>query len=101
MARDEPRWHPMLATVEGPLGTWRMLDPEGREYGVIRLVRVGGEPKYRADFRGEHIGYGGTLRTACEHVHREYIAAHAPQGGRAAGYSIHTPSAPAINRAKG
>jgi len=94
MARDGPRWHPLLAAVEGPLGTWRMLDPEGREYGVIRLVRVDGQPKYRAEFRGELIGYGGTLRAACEHVHHQYIAAHAPQGGDAATYPIHTPTKP-------
>lgn len=94
MARDEPRWHPLLATVEGPALTWRMLDPDGREYGVIRLVRLAGEPKCRAEFRGQHLGYGGTLRAACEHVHREYIAAPAPRGGQAAGYSIHTPNAP-------
>lgn len=83
MARDEPRWHPLLAAVEGPLGTWRMLDPEGREYGVIRLVRLDGEPKYRAEFRGEHIGYGGTLRVACERVHHEYFVAHGPRCGQA------------------
>lgn len=82
----------MLATVEAPLGTWRMLDPEGREYGVIRLVRVAGEPKYRAEFRGEHIGYGGTLCVACERVHYEHLAAHAPRGGAAAAFSIHTPA---------
>jgi len=61
MARDEPRWHPLVAAVEGPILTWRMLDPDGREYGVIRIVRVGGEPKYRAEFRGQLIGYGNTL----------------------------------------
>jgi hypothetical protein len=97
MARDEPRWHPLLAAVEGPILTWRMLDPDGREYGMIRLVRVGGEPKYRAEFRGQLIGYGGTLRQACERVLFEYIAAHAPQGGHAATYPIHTPSTASTN----
>jgi hypothetical protein len=28
-----------------------MFDPHGREYGLIRLVRVDGQPKYRAEFR--------------------------------------------------
>lgn len=60
-----------------------MLDPDSREYGLIRLVRVGGEPKYRAEFRGQLIGYGSTFRQACERVHYEYIAAHTPQGGHA------------------
>jgi len=36
------------------------------------------------------------LRQACERVHYEYIAAHAPQGGHAGAYSIHTPSKPRV-----
>lgn len=91
MARDEPRWHPIMAAVEAPVGTWRMVDSQGREYGLVRLVRVGGEPMYRAELAGEHLGYGNSLRVACERVHHEFIRAHAPPGRQAAGYPIRTP----------
>jgi hypothetical protein len=73
VARDEPRWHPVLAAREGPVGTWRMIHPSGREYGIVRLVRVDGVPTYRAKHAGEHLGYGGSLRLACERVHAECV----------------------------
>ncbi|WP_159600842.1 hypothetical protein [Agromyces humi] len=71
-----------------------MIDPSGRQYGMIRLVRVDGEPKYRAEHEGEHIGYGATLRSACERIHELYVAAHSPGGNTAARYPISTPPRP-------
>lgn len=85
MAPDAPRWHPILATVEGPLGTWRMIDSTGREYGLVRLVRLDGVPRYRAELAGSLLGYGTTLRGSCERVHAEFIRAHGP-GGEAGRY---------------
>ena len=80
MAREEPRWHPLLATVEGPPLTWRMLDTYDREYGRITVVRVNGEPRYRLEFRGKLIGYASELRAAVEAVHATLIRSHAPGG---------------------
>ena len=80
LARDRQPWHPLLAAVEGPVGTWRMIDSLDHEYGVIRLVRVDGQPLYRVEFRGVHLGYGGTLRSSCERVHRALIDAGKPSG---------------------
>lgn len=78
MGQPEPKWHPLLAAVEGPVGTWRMVDSLGAQYGLIRLVRVNGEPKYRVEFKGRHVGYGGTLRSSCEKVQAEFIRNVAP-----------------------
>lgn len=88
MARGEPRWHPIMAAVEGPVGTWRLVDPLGREYGVVRLVRVDGEPMYRGEHRGELLGYGTSLKLACEHVHHAYVAEHTTPGR--VGYPVFT-----------
>ena len=74
------------------------LDTYGREYGRVSVVRVAGELAYRIEFRGEHIGYEGTLRAAVEHVHSVFIRAHTPGGAGAAAYTIHTPSVPPANR---
>jgi hypothetical protein len=49
-----------------------------REYGTITIVRVDGLVRFRAEFRGEVLGYGTTLRGACERVHAAFIAAHGP-----------------------
>jgi len=76
--QDRPKGHPILATVEGPVGTWRMIDSLGNEYGLIRLVRLDGQPLYRTEFRGEHLGYGGTLRSSCERVHAALIQSGRP-----------------------
>lgn len=81
MARDAPRWHPLLAAQEGPVGTWRMIDSLGTQYGLIRLVRLNGEPRYRTEFRGVLLGYGGSLSSSCERIHHALVAAAAP-GGR-------------------
>lgn len=57
-----------------------MLDTYDREYGRIKVVRLGSEPSYRLEFRGEHIGYETTLRKAVETVHQAFIRSHAPGG---------------------
>ena len=75
-------WHPILAAVEARPGLWRMLDPSGREYGTIELVRVqdAGEQvlRYKAVRDAEIIGWATTLRRACEGVHQAYLRAHGP-----------------------
>lgn len=90
-----------MAAVEGPALTWRMLDTYDREYGRVTVVRVAGEPAYRLEFRGEHIGYAGSLRAAVERVHDVFIQAHTPGGAGAAAYSIRTPSVLPASRTKG
>ncbi|MFF2389352.1 hypothetical protein [Agromyces sp. NPDC058104] len=70
-----------MAAVEGPVGTWRLVDSLEKEYGRIRLVRLDGEPRYRTEFRGRLLGYGATLRSSCERGQQAYIASVAP-GGR-------------------
>ena len=90
-------WHPILAAVEGPTGTWRLVDPQGREYGRVELRRVrtrradaapsaadtasalpDAVPRYRATWQGELLGWATTLRHACERVHGAYVRAHGP-----------------------
>lgn len=73
-------WHPMLAAVEGPTGTWRMLAPDGTEYGTIEIRRVmnGQEVRYRAMWNGQVIGWATTLREACKRVHDAYLKSHGP-----------------------
>ena len=62
---------------------WRMIDPQGREYGrnEIRRVMNGTETRYKALWRGEVLGWSTTLREACERVHAAYLLAHRPQSG--------------------
>lgn len=76
-------WHPILAAHEGPTGTWRMVDPQGRDYGIIEIRRVANdvEVRYRASFRGEVIGWSTTLRLACERLHQAFLRSHGPRGG--------------------
>lgn len=78
--RGEPRWHPILAAVEGPTGTWRMVAPDGTEYGTIELRRVmnGTDLRYKATRGGEVLGWSVTLREACRQVHMAYVRAHGP-----------------------
>ena len=70
----------MLAALEGPPGTWRMIDSTGLHYGSIELCRVqsGSELRYRASFRGDLIGWAADLRTACERIHQAFLASHGP-----------------------
>jgi len=79
-------WHPIIAAVEGPTGTWRMIDPSGREYGRVELRRImnGSDVRYKAIWRGDVIGWATSLRLACERIHIAYLRAHGPQGGAAA-----------------
>jgi len=83
---DRGDWHPILAAVEGPTGTWRMIAPDGSQYGTIEIRRVmnGDDVRYRVVRRGEVLGWATTLREACQRVHRVYIDAHGPRGGAVA-----------------
>ncbi|MGP3534509.1 hypothetical protein ACTU3I_06910 [Microbacterium sp. RD1] len=73
-------WHPIMAAVEGPTGTWRMVDPQGVEYGRIEIRRVmnGTQVAYKAMRRGAVLGWANTLRLACYKVHMDYLAAMSP-----------------------
>lgn len=73
-----PDWHPMLAAVENPPGTWTMLDPDHRPYGVVQIVRVNGDIAYRVTALGHPAGHTNTLRAACERIHHAFIASHSP-----------------------
>jgi hypothetical protein len=81
-------WHPILAAVEGPTGTWRMLDGLGKQYGTIEIRRVmnNTDSRYRVMFRGDVIGWATSLRLACEQVHAAFLRAHGPRGGPIAGW---------------
>ena len=57
-----------------------MVDPAGREYGTIELVRVPTgnttEGRYKVMYGGEILGWATTLRLACERLHATYVRAH-------------------------
>ena len=76
-------WHPILCAHEGPAGTWRMIDAQGRTYGSIEIRRVmdGAEVRYKAVYRDVVIGWATSLRVACERVHAAYVKDHGPGGG--------------------
>lgn len=81
MARDErPRWHPFFETREHTPGVWTLVDGLGRDYGEVRIVRVGEEVGYVGTFRGTEVGRWKTLRSSIESVHGVFIRAHAPGG---------------------
>lgn len=88
-------WHPIMAAVEGPTGTWRMIAPDGEEYGVIEIRRVmnGEQVMYKATRRGEVLGWSTTLRLACQKVHGAYLAAMMPGGGPVADWGEMTGNA--------
>ena len=71
-------WHPILAATEPEPGCWRLVDSMGREYGTVTIVRVDGEVRYRAEFGGRLLGWGTTLRGACERVHQAFVRSHGP-----------------------
>lgn len=75
-----------MAAVEGPTGTWRMIDPQDREYGTIEIRRVmnGEQIAYRVTMRGEVIGWAHTLRLACHRVHVAHLATMGNPGPPAA-----------------
>ena len=80
------QWHPILAAVEGPTGTWRMIDPHGHEYGRVEIRRVspGDRVMYKAVHDDEVIGWAGSLRVACFQVHMAFLSSLRPGGGPAA-----------------
>jgi hypothetical protein len=69
-----------MAAVEGPTGVWRMVDPDGRQYGQVEIRRVadGTDTRYKAICRGDVIGWASTLREACWRVHRAHLDAYGP-----------------------
>lgn len=81
-----PRWHPLLAAVEAEPGVWYMVTPDGRCYGIIRTLEIGGERGYRAVTWAERsadrrlIGYYRTLKRAAEATHRRYLDGHGRTG---------------------
>ena len=91
MARDERRWHPFMASDERTPGVWTLVDSMGRDYGQVRIVRIGAEVGYVAEHRGQLVGRYTKLRAALEAVHHAFIRSHALDGTKAATYSIHTP----------
>jgi hypothetical protein len=72
-------WHPILAAEEPTAGRWELRDQYGRCYGIVCIVRRGGEVGYRADDSGGAvIGYFTNLRAACGQVHARFVRAHGP-----------------------
>lgn len=68
----------MLAAEERETGMWTMVDPDGREYGLVVIRRVDGRIAYRVTAMGRPAGYTGTLREACARIHHAFIASHSP-----------------------
>ena len=68
-----PEWHPILAAHEGPTGTWRMIDAQGRVYGTIQIRRLNGEIRYRAEVGGELIGWANSLKLATHQAHLAHL----------------------------
>lgn len=42
-----PDWPPMLAAEERAPGTWTMVAPDGREYGLVEIRRLDGRITHR------------------------------------------------------
>ncbi|KAA9110373.1 hypothetical protein [Microbacterium rhizomatis] len=74
-------WHPILTAQEGPTGTWRMLDPDGRVYGVIEIRRLNNEIRYRAKLGDEVIGWATSLRLATHRTHLEHMRRNGARRG--------------------
>ncbi len=72
------RWHPFLATVEHPTGTWTLTTPDGEPYGRVEIRRQGEIVFYRCWFREAELNPQPTLRAATMLVHRAYIATLSP-----------------------
>lgn len=78
---EKPKWHPMLAAVEGPPGVWRMT-AQFEFYGWIRIVRIADEVGYRAETEaGNLFGYFRNMRAAAFALHVEFVTSHAEPGG--------------------
>ncbi|WP_157509590.1 hypothetical protein [Leifsonia sp. Root4] len=84
MERRENRWFPILAAVENPTGTWKMIDTLGSCYGLIRIMRRGDEVYYKAQTWAEHengrrvLGHFRTLQQACNATHQALLARGVP-----------------------
>ena len=79
------QWHPLLATIEVTPGSWELRDHLNRTYGVVRIIRRGGEIGYKVEFidadGGRHlVGYRTNLAASCLHVHWRFLASHGPGG---------------------
>ncbi|MGN7969310.1 hypothetical protein [Microbacterium sp. 22296] len=85
-------WHPIMAAVEGPTGTWRMVDPSGWEYGRVEIRRVmnGEQVAYKAVHRGDVLGWSHTLRLACYKIHMADLAKMGNPGPPAADWGDRT-----------
>lgn len=81
-----PAWHPIMAAREPEPGVWYMVDTMEKCYGIIRIIRRGGEVGYRAVTWAPEpadrklIGYYRTLRAATAAAHMQFIAAHGVAG---------------------
>ena len=79
-------WHPLLAARESEPGVWHMLDPTGKQYAIVQMLRRGGELGYRAVTWAERsedrqlIGYYQNLRAATMAAHMHFIRAHGVDG---------------------
>lgn len=79
-------WHPIMAAVEDEPGAWVMVDPTGKRYAIVRLLRCGDELGYRAVTWAERsedrqlVGYYRNLRAATMAAHMHFIAAHGVSG---------------------
>lgn len=71
-------WHPILAATEPEPGHWVLVDDLGHEYANIRILRRGDEVGYKAEFRGELVGYYRSLRAACREAHMAFVRSHGP-----------------------
>ncbi len=78
MPEYRPRWHPFLGTEERTSGVWTLVDTTGRDYGTIRIVRVGDEVGYVAEFSGLLVGRYRSLRDSLEATHQAFVRSHAP-----------------------
>ena len=80
-------WHPVLATIEGPRGSFALLDGEGHPVAEIVLVRRGSEYGYRAGVlsRADEdtvvVGYFTALLPAVKAAHVRVVSSYAHQGG--------------------
>lgn len=78
---DMGEWHPIVEVQEREPGVWVMADPLKKPYGLIELRRVNdGELRYKVTFRGELLGWAGSLKYAAERMHGHYLRSLSPQG---------------------
>ncbi len=73
-------WHPILSAVEREPAHWVMIDSLEHVYGDVQLRRTPDGPRYRAEYRGQLIGWGTTLAGACSRIHQTYLDAMGPKG---------------------